>query len=84
MTIMAVRPIYYGKNLKNLLLQNQLADGLETWSGALDSQILPSLFKLWPWVDRDLSYIKVKFDHLWEKVKIDLFLVHLSYRFKVN
>ena len=34
MTNMAAMPIY-GKNLKNLLLQNQLPDGLETWYVAL-------------------------------------------------
>ena len=30
MTNMAAMPIY-GKNIKNLLLQNQLTDDLETW-----------------------------------------------------
>ena len=30
MTKVAAMPIY-GKNLKNLLLQNQFTDGLETW-----------------------------------------------------
>ena len=34
MTNMAAMPIY-GKNLKNLLLQNQLTDDLETWYVAL-------------------------------------------------
>ena len=34
MTNMAATPIY-GKNLKNLLLQNQKTDDLETWYVAL-------------------------------------------------
>ena len=34
MTKMATMPIY-GKNLKNLLLQNQLTNDLETWYVAL-------------------------------------------------
>ena len=34
MTNMAAMPIY-GKNLKNLLLQNQSTDDLETWYVAL-------------------------------------------------
>ena len=34
MTNMAAMPIY-GKNLKNLLLQNQLTNDLETWYVAL-------------------------------------------------
>ena len=45
-TKMAAVPIY-GKNLKksNLLLQNQKADGLETWYAALGARVLPSLYK---------------------------------------
>ena len=45
MTNMAVMPIY-GKNLKNLLLQNQWTDDLETWHVALSMKVLPRLFKL--------------------------------------
>ena len=45
MTNMATMPIY-GKNLKNLLLQKQKADDLETWYVALPMQVLPRLFKL--------------------------------------
>ena len=44
MTKMATMPIY-GKNLKNLLLQNQMADDLESWYAALGAQVLSSLFK---------------------------------------
>ena len=44
MTKMAAMPIY-GKNLKNLLLQNQRADDLETWYAASGARVLPSLFK---------------------------------------
>ena len=35
--------------LKNLLLQNCLAQGLEIWYIALPDGPLPSLFKWWPW-----------------------------------
>ena len=45
MTNMAAMPIY-GKNLKNLLLQNQFTDDLETLYVALSMQVLPRLFKL--------------------------------------
>ena len=45
MTNMAAMPIY-GKNLKNLLLQNQCTDDLETWYVALSMQVLQRLFKL--------------------------------------
>ena len=44
-TKMAAMPIY-GKNLKkNLLLQNQKADDLETWYAASGAPVPPSLFK---------------------------------------
>ena len=43
MTKMAAMP-KYGKNLKNLLLRNQKADGLETWYAALGAWVLLSLF----------------------------------------
>ena len=59
MTKMAVMPIY-GKNL----LRNQKADDLETWYAASGAQVLPNLFKWWPWVDHDLFYGKVKFSTL--------------------
>ena len=36
----------YGKNLKNLLLQKQYTDDLETWYVALSMQVLQRLFKL--------------------------------------
>ena len=49
------------KTLKNLLLQNQLTDDLETLYVALSMQVLPRLFKLLPWVDFDTFYAKVKF-----------------------
>ena len=45
MTNMAVIPIY-GKNLKNLLLQNQKTNDLETKYVALCIRVLPKLFKL--------------------------------------
>ena len=34
----------YDKTFKNLLLQNQWTDGLETWYVALGTQVLPTLF----------------------------------------
>ena len=43
MTKLAAMPIY-GKK-KNLLLQNQKADDLESWYTALGAQVLPNLFK---------------------------------------
>ena len=49
------------KTLKNLLLQNQLTNDLETLCVALSMQVLPRLFKLLPWVDLDTFYAKVKF-----------------------
>ena len=60
MTNMATMP-YMVKTLKNLLLQNQLTDDLETLYVALSMQVLPRLFKLLPWVDLDTFYAKVKF-----------------------
>ena len=44
MTKMADMPIY-GKNLKNLLLQNQKSYDLETWHVASGTQALQSLYK---------------------------------------
>ena len=44
MTKMAAMPIY-GKKLKNFLLRNQKADGLETWYAASGAPVLTSLFK---------------------------------------
>ena len=45
MTNMAACP-YMAKTLKNLLLQTQMTDDLETWYVALSMHVLPSLFKL--------------------------------------
>ena len=44
MTKMAATPIY-GKNFKNLLLQNRKPYDLETWYAALGTQALQSLYK---------------------------------------
>ena len=63
MTNMAAMPIY-GKNLKNLLLQNQLTDDLKISYVALCTRVLPRLFTLLPWVNLDLFYAKVKFGHI--------------------
>ena len=55
---------YMVKTLKNLLLQNHQTDDLETSYVALCMGVLPRLFKLWPWVDLDSFYTKVKFGHV--------------------
>ena len=72
MTKMAAMPIYMVKVLKNLLLRHQKTDDLESWYAALGLQVLPKLFKWWPWLDFDLFYGTVKFGPLcfvWEKGK---------------
>ena len=51
------------KTLKNLL-QKQKTNDLETWYVALCMEVLPKLFKLWPWIDLDFFYAKVKFGHI--------------------
>ena len=74
---------YMVRTLKNLLLQNQSTNDLETWYVALCMWILPRLFKLSPWVDLDLFYAKVKFGHIgfcMGKSENYLFLAHLSTR----
>ena len=77
MTNMATMPIY-GKNLKKSPPSTEPIDRyLETLYVALSMQVLPRLFKLWPWVDLDIFYAKVKFGDIgfvWEKVKIIFFL----------
>ena len=45
LTNMAAMPIY-GKTFKDLVLQNQLPEDLETWYVALRKQVLPRLIKL--------------------------------------
>ena len=45
MTNMVAMPIY-GKTLKNLLLQKQKSNDIETWYVALSMQVLQRLFKL--------------------------------------
>ena len=52
---------YMIKTFKNHLLQNQRTDGLGTWFVTLGIQVLLKLFKMWPWVDLDLFYGKVKY-----------------------
>ena len=60
MTKMADMPIY-GKNLKNLLLQNRKSYDLETWHVASVIQALQRLYKRLSCVDLDLFYGRVKF-----------------------
>ena len=57
------------KNFKNLCLQNQWADCLETWYVAFGVEgegglVVQSLYKWWPWVDLYVFYFKVKFGPL--------------------
>ena len=52
------------KTLKNLLLQKQLTDDLETWYVAVSVQVLPRLFKLCSLGELDAFYAKVKFGHV--------------------
>ena len=52
------------KTLKNLLLQNQYTNDLETCYVALCMRVSLKLFKLRPWVDLDLFYAKVEFGHI--------------------
>ena len=62
MTEIATIPIYrHGKHLKNLLLQNHLADCLETWYVASGELVLYTLYTLRGWVDLDLFFGKVRF-----------------------
>ena len=46
---------------KNLLLQNQLTDGLETLYAGLSTRVPPRLFKRLPRVDLELFYGQVKY-----------------------
>ena len=61
------------KTLKNLLFWNQKADDLETCYASSGARSLPSLLKLWSWVDPDLFNGKVKSGPLcfcmWKKGK---------------
>ena len=59
------------KKWKILLLWNQMADDLESLYAALGTQVLPNLFKWWPWVDLDIFYYgKVKSGLLCFKKKV--------------
>ena len=57
MTKMVAMPIY-GKYLK---ISSSPKPKAENWYAASGPQVLPSLFKLCPWIDLDLFYGKVKF-----------------------
>ena len=48
------------KTIKDIFLSIRKADGHETWNTALNTQVLPSVFKCCPWVDLNLFYGKVK------------------------
>ena len=64
MTKMAATPIY-DKNTSKVFFSG--TDGpisIETWYVALGTPADHSLNKLWPWVDLDLFYDKVKFGNL--------------------
>ena len=49
------------KNLKNLLLQNQKADDLESWYVALGARVLPTCLNDDPKLTLTYFYDKVKF-----------------------
>ena len=63
MTNMAAMPIY-DKNLK----KSSSPEPIDRWPWNLVCSIVygstTKLFKLWPWVDLDPFYAKVKFDHI--------------------
>ena len=75
MTKMAAMPI---KTLWNLLLRNQNVNDLESWYAASGAQVLPSLFKWWPWVDLDLIWTSQRFFETcnkwpkWQDVPVDI------------
>ena len=75
MTKMAAMPIY-GKNLKNPLLHNQKANGLETWYAALGTQV-------WYFVELDFICGKVKFGSICFCVR-NAKIVHFSETFSEN
>ena len=56
MTKMAAMPIYGKRYLKTFLPWNQSNDFNETWYLASVTPAHYSLFKLLPWVDRDLFF----------------------------
>ena len=83
MTKMAAKPIY----CKNLLLQVQKADDLETWYAASAAQVLPNLFKWWHLVDLDLFYSCQIWSHMvlcGKKIKQWIFQKLLSSLFETN
>ena len=63
MTNMAAMPIY-GKNLK----KSSSPEPIDRWPWNLVCSIMygstNKVFKLWPWVDLDPFYAKVKFGHI--------------------
>ena len=54
-----------------ILLQNQLANGLKTWYVASSMEVLPRLFKGWPWVYFDLFLQQGK---IWENSRTSDFM----------
>ena len=63
MTNMAAMPLY-GKTLKKSYFPEPIDQW--PWNLALSVQVLPRLFKLWPWVDFVLFYAKVKLGEKWK------------------
>ena len=63
MTNMATMPIY-GKNLK----KSSSPEPIDRWPWNLVCSIVyastTKMFKLWPWVELDPFYAKVKFDNI--------------------
>ena len=67
---------YMVKTFENLLLQNQRTADSGTCYVVLGTQVLPRLFKCWPWVDLDLFHCKALYGKmlihriLWKFLKI--------------
>lgn len=63
MTVMTPRPIY-NKNINSSVLQINWPISLKLRYIALDTQVVPKLFKWWPFVDPDLCHGKVKYEKM--------------------
>ena len=62
MTNLAAMP-YIAKTLKIFFSRTNTPMTLKQYV-ALGMGVLPKLFKLWPWIDLDPFYAKVKFGHI--------------------
>ena len=60
MALRQPRP-YMVKNFKNVMLQNQSTEGLDTWYVVAGNSVLPWFFKCWPRIDPGLFYANLKY-----------------------